>query len=342
MKMQGGAAMDRILEDLDALVGAGLITQDQAVAINVFETERYEEEREIAASRRVPLITEALGYLGAGLAAAAMGVLLSEQWSQLSTGARLAIPLASAVVLVIAGWLLREAAEPAFARFGAVLWALSVAATAWATAIFASDVMGLSDIQRDLEVGVVTTTLAVALYATRRTALQQLALGAGAMVLVTSIVRLPYADNLGGTSAENTAIGLAIWATAMVWMVLAYRGVLVPETLAYGLGAFVALQGAQAVSFANDTTSHAGMALGLLTGMGMIAASVWLRENVLLAFGAIGTFGFLVSTIDHFFRDTLGTPLVLLATGVILLAVAFLTMRLRRSAGPHPPTARAG
>ena len=88
------------------------------------------------------------------------------------------------------------------------------------------------------------------------------------------------------------------------------------------------------------------MLLGLVTAFALIAASVWLRENVLLVFGAIGAFGYLVATLKHFFGDSIGMPLVLLTTGAILLVVAFLTMRLRRTPGAHaarhhPPTAHA-
>ena len=328
--------MNRILEDLETLVSANLITEDQSKAILAFESQR----QRAASSQRVPLISEALGYLGAGLATAAMGVLLSDQWPELAVGVRLAIPLAGAVLLVIAGWLLRDSAEPAFARFGSVLWAMSVASTAWASSIFANDVLDISPAAQDVVIAVVVAALALLLYAMRRTVLQQIAMGAGVIALVTSVVSMRYPEIIGPeASGPNTAIGFAVWITAMVWLLLAYRKVLAPQPLAYGLGSFAALQAISAVSFAEGATGHVGMALGLLTAAGLIVASVWLHNNVLLIIGAVGGFRFLIETVDHFFRDTLGTPLVLLATGVILLVVAFLTMRLRRFTEHHPPAA---
>lgn len=324
--------MSRDPEDLDALVAAGLITEQQAQAIRAFDAEREGAVR----SQRVPLITEALGYLGAGLAAAALGVLLSDQWSDLAAGVRLSIPTIGAVLLLIGGWLLRDSTEPAFARFGSVLWALSVASASWAAAILAADILDVGEAGVAMTIGVVATAAGVALYAVRRTPLQQIALGAGLIVLVTSAV------HLWDPTSPAPAIGVAVWIVAVAWLVLAYRGVLVPRILAYGLGAFVALQGAQAVAIPEGTNGHAGMALGLLTAAVLIAASVWLREDVLLVFGAIGAFLFLVTTINHFFRDTLGTPLVLLITGVVLLAIAFLTMRLRRSTEHRSPAPRTG
>jgi len=326
--------MARILEDLETLVAANLITEDQAKAILAFESQRQRD----ATSQRVPLITEALGYLGAGLATAALGVLLSEQWPDLAVGVRLTIPAAGAVLLVVAGWLLRDTPEPAFARFGSVLWAMSVGSAAWAASVFANDVLDIRPAAQSVVIATVVAAPALVLYAMRRTVLQQIAMGAGVIAVVTSVVSLRYPETIGPeASGPNTAIGFAVWITAMVWLLLAYRRVLTPQFLAYGLGSFAALQAISAVSFSEGAAGHVGMALGLMTAAGLIVASVWLHNNVLLIIGALGGFRFLIETVDHFFRDTLGTPLVLLATGVILLVVAFLTMKLRRFSERHPP-----
>lgn len=325
---------------LEAWVEQGLISREQAVAIREYEDRTQEPERPLLSHGRVPLVTEALGYLGIGVAAAALVILLAEDWTTFPLGTRLAATFISTVVFIMAGWLLRTSDEPAFARFGSVLWALAVASAAWFTGILMVDGVEADDAVAAFTVGAVTTLIATSLYAMRREVLQLIVLAAGSATLVIGLVQLPL--DTGDTAAVQ--VGIALWVLALVWLTLTYRGVLVPRALAYGLGAFAALMGPDGWVTGGGEPIGGGLLLGLVTSFTLIAASVWLRENVLLVFGSIGAFGYLLGSLKHFFGDTMGMPLVLLTTGVILLVVAFLTMRLRRTpgahaAGHHPPTA---
>jgi len=221
-----------------------------------------------------------------------------------------------------------------------VLWALAVASAAWFTGILMVDGFEAEEAEVAAAVGAVATLAAGILYSMRREVLQLIALAAGSLTLVTGLVQLPM--DKGEDAAVQ--IGLAVWIGAVLWLALAYREVLIPRALAYGLGAFAVIQAPQGVASGDGGAIGAGLLLGLVTAFALIVASVWLRENVLLVFGSIGAFVYLLGTLKHFFGDTMGMPLVLLTTGAILLAVAFLTMRLRRTPGAHaarhrPPTA---
>src|SRR3989304_1563167 len=79
-------------------VDASLITSEQAEAIRAFEEVPAEP-------RRVPLIAEALGYLGAALALAAGIVALGDSWQDLSDAARLGALGGAVVVLPVGGFL---------------------------------------------------------------------------------------------------------------------------------------------------------------------------------------------------------------------------------------------
>ncbi|HEX9311548.1 MAG TPA: DUF2157 domain-containing protein, partial [Actinomycetota bacterium] len=70
---------------LDEWVRASLITEAQADAIRAFEDRK-------APRASVALITEALGYLGAALAAAAAAVLVGRSWNDASSGLRILLP----------------------------------------------------------------------------------------------------------------------------------------------------------------------------------------------------------------------------------------------------------
>lgn len=121
-----------------AWVDAGLLTADQADAIEAYE-------RGLAAAapvrpapgtpttgraRRVPAVAEALGYIGGVLAAAGLVLLLAQAWDSMTTAGRLGVSAAGAAVLTIAGIAVRpEPGDAALARLRAFLWLLASGAT---------------------------------------------------------------------------------------------------------------------------------------------------------------------------------------------------------------------
>jgi hypothetical protein len=60
-----------------------------------------------------------------------------------------------------------------------------------------------------------------------------------------------------------------------------------------------------------------------------MALSVILNQTVLLGMGVAGLFVYIPATIFEVFGETLGVPVALLITGLILLGVVVVTVRLR-------------
>jgi hypothetical protein len=81
------------------------------------------------AARRtgVRSVAEALGYLGGMLATIGLVLAVAQYWPDLALAGRLGISAAGAVVLLVAGWLVPEHAEPALARLRWFLWLASTA-----------------------------------------------------------------------------------------------------------------------------------------------------------------------------------------------------------------------
>jgi hypothetical protein len=121
----------------DEWVRASLITQTQADAIRTFEDRRTPRAS-------VTLITEALGYLGAALAAAAAAVLVGRSWNEASPGLRI-LPGVASLVMVAAGWSLRRTEDAAIARLASVLWLLAAGLSGWFGGQLASDGFNASD-----------------------------------------------------------------------------------------------------------------------------------------------------------------------------------------------------
>ena len=277
---------------------------------------------------RASLITEALGYLGAALAAAAAAVLVGRAWNDASSGLRILLPGAASLVMVAAGWSLRSSADAAIARLASVLWLIAAGLAGWFGGQLASDGFDASDRGVVLGVGIGATVTAVPLYLVRRRTLQQLAVIAGLMVLAAGT----FYGSVMSVALAYVVIGLA-W-TALGWMERAE-----PRRVSLTLGPLAGLTGALVAS--GDTT-NVGVWLGIAISVVLVAASVSLRHTPMLGLGVAGLFAFSVWAISYYFGATIGTPLVLLVAGVVVLTIAFVAARLRgltseRSSPPLEP-----
>src|SRR6266545_1960479 len=108
------------------------------------------------------------------------------------------------------------------------------------------------------------------------------------------------------------------------------RRLLIPARTAEVLGALAMLLGAETVR--GGELRSWGLALGLLSAAALVGAGAAARRTVLLSVGAVGLFVFLFdATLTRFGRGAT-VPLALLVTGgALLLVVAVLTGRIRRS-----------
>ena len=113
-----------VLDHLEAWETRELLTHDEAEAIRTFELQHEVVEH------RVPLLAEALGYLGAVLAVAAFFALIGPRWGDMEQPARLAILGGAIALTFVGGWMIRHEEESALARLSGVLLTLSVAAVA--------------------------------------------------------------------------------------------------------------------------------------------------------------------------------------------------------------------
>lgn len=289
-------------EKLHRWVAASLISPAEADAIQAFEARAREPE-----ARRVPMITEALAYVGAALAAAAAAVLLGDRWSELTPAVRVAAIAAGALVALAAGALVHRSGDPAMVRLTSVLWAVATGLFGWLAWLVAYDLLGHRGSVPALACGIAITVLGAALYAATRQALQQIALFVGILTTV------------GAALGDGTDTMLAVWAVGAAWLVLGASRRLPPERAAFIGGPLVVLWAPMALT---DGGQGVGMWLGLATAVALIVASLALHETVLLGFGTVGVFGYLIRVLVRLFGDTAAMPVALLVAGAIVIAVA--------------------
>jgi hypothetical protein len=302
-----------VRSSVDRWAAAGLITREQAEAIEAFE------RAGAPAPRRIPLVTEALGYLGAALALAAGVAFLGQIWDELSRVAELAILATGAVALWFGGWLVRGAEDPAPRRLMSVLWFLSVGV---ATGFFF--VLGSEDDPETawLVAGIGATLSGGVVWRARKTPLQLLAAFGGLEIAAVAGLLVAWEDVPGWT------VGAVVWALGLALVLAGWAGAVRPRTAAYAIGSLAAVVGPRIGEV------DWPMFVGLATGAGLMALSVAVHRTVLLGFGAVAVFIYLMGITLRYLGETIGAPLALLVAGGALLAVALVTARLRRLTTP--------
>jgi hypothetical protein len=306
-----------VVDDLDGMLqrwqASGIITPAQAERIRATEAPARLE-------RRIPLVAEVIGYLGAALVLSAAVALAAQFWSELDVVVRVALLLAVTALLVLAGWTIRHSEEPAFRRLTSFLWLAAVGGAGFLADVVATDALDI-ETGFSLPTGIAMTGLASVLWLVRRTAPQLVGVFAGVAFLVAGI-----SDVIEG----NDVFGMLLWVVGVGALVLARRKTIAPERTAYALSSGAILAGAQwaAVEVFSNTQGWA-LALGLASAIALQALSVAWRSPVLLGFGSAGVLLFLVQIVDEYLGDAIGGTAALLVAGVALLGVALIAIRLR-------------
>lgn len=308
---------------------AGLISADQVDAIAAHEETAAAEARAArlaahpppppARARRVPVVAEALGYLGGALALAGLGLVLSRFWPDWNVATRFGISAVTAALLVAGGFAVRDQSEPALVRLRSVLWLASTAATGLAAGVLVRDGFTEPDASRvALGVALAVGFQSGGLWQGRaERPLQQLTCHAAGAVAV---------GTLTAQFADEGLVGLGLVALGLAVIALNTRRALPNPELVDLVAAPTALVGAVLTS--NQWTA-AGMLLGLavafvLLAVAMVPGLAHARSDRLVV-GGLGAFALLQlapGTMGYFAeRAGLATGLVAWAVGAGVAAV---------------------
>lgn len=297
-------------EDLRRWVGAGLIDPDVAAAIETYESER-------SGNRRIGRGMEAIAYLGAVLILIALGVLAAEFWDRLVSWGRFVLGSIVALVLFIVGLVFGRADEPTIERAQTFAWFLTVPAVALTAYVAVSELEGVDDAATFVWVWLISLAAAAGLWWLRHSVLQTVAMGLASGLSVVAVVSL-------AEGVPDWAYGLSLAGLGVVWLLLTWGGWLRPVRTSYVLAA----AGILSIGFP-DTSELPWPLLGLGAGLALMALSVPLGQTVLLGMGVAGLFVYIPATILEVFGENLGVPVALLITGLILLGVVVVTVRMR-------------
>jgi hypothetical protein len=317
---------------------AGLITTEQAEAI-VEQERRWAAQTAQAAQAaqtvqtgsdggrpregepttgRLPLVVEALGYIGGVLSLVGAVLLLSRYWTDMSLAVRLGLGVAVSLVLMVAGLVLHET-DPALVRLRWSLWLLSSAAAGVTTGLLALDGF-------DAEAPIVVA-LAVAVVV----GLQNAFLWAGRMRPVQQALALASIPVIAGAAAAQvagmTVTGLVVALAGVVVLGTGLSGRTVLPALTDGIGAVALVAG---VALTIDDRTGPGLLAVIAVAAGLMALALLPRgveresERVVLSvIGIVTMVQALPQTLAWFSRDAgIATGLVLAAVGAGMMLVA--------------------
>lgn len=164
----------RVEEHLQRWAEAGLVTAEQADRLRAHDAAE-------PSGRWTARLAEALGYVGASLALTALLVVVDDFWADLDVwGHATLLGLLTIVLLGVGAWI-RDRSERSVQRLTSVVWFGSVAAFSALVGVVCGDGLDWSYRTTTFAVGVGTSVYAGALWRSRPTALQQVALAIGAV-----------------------------------------------------------------------------------------------------------------------------------------------------------------
>ena len=276
--------------------------------------------------RRVPLLAEAVGYIGAILVLAGLSVAVSKRWEDIPTGARLAILGSTTLVLLGIGWLIRESLEPALARLAGVTWAVSVATFAGSAAVV-NQFYDTSSETAFVTIATSSALYAAALWLIHRHAIQHAVTFGGVLVATASIITWLVNE------PDGWMIAIPFWVIGIAWAAAGWRGWLTPHLVAVPLGLLVALIAPSGIEL-----SGLRFGLGLTTAAAVMALSVAAGFTLGLGLASIAMLGYVVGSVTYYFGDTLGVPASLAVAGIVILGLAAAAARWHWFGSKHPPT----
>jgi hypothetical protein len=313
-----------VLESVSALVSAGDINEAELTAA-------YREGAGGESIDRQTRYSTVLYFIGGGVVVIGLVALIAQVWDDLGSVMHVAVTLGSGMVAFTAGVLLSRrqwlgAAGPAFFLIAALVLPFGLAVTL-DEAGFQPDRFGWQSLISLVLMGAFAA--AYVLFRSNSLLLYAIGYATWAFFAITGWIAgpTPGLDDFEFFEYRALAVGLS-------YLLLAYSFSETPRRelsgILYGFGTMTFLGAAFALG--GWTPSQNAFWELVFPGLvfAVLYASVHLKSKALLTFGSLFLASYLVKITSEYFSDSLGWPLALVISGMMLMGVGYLTLRLKR------------
>jgi hypothetical protein len=289
-------------------------------------TDPGEQNRDQRTERRVSLVIESLATVGAILVLAGSGISISQRWLLVTDWGRVGILTGVAIGFLITGFLVRWFTASATQPLTELMWCASAGCVAGAAAITAAGVYRQPAAMTLLIASGTAAIYSIALWLMCRREMLMVVAFAGLVGALCGAIPVAVAD-----ATPWLAAGLGLWLFGLAWTAL---GWLYPEPLgtSISVGAALALIGPTLALHQTDWA----YVVGIATAAAVMAVSVPLRNVVLVAFGSCALLGYIAAVVLEYADRWVGVPESLVIIGLVLIAIAIVTVRLGRASHQGP------
>ncbi len=278
--------------------------------------------------RGLPLLAEALSYLGILLVTSSGAFVVVHFWHRLGTAGRIGVGLVVTAVGFGAAAIVNRNADAGSVRVAAFLRLCATGGVAIVAGVTA-DALGSKDAATTaLVVGLAAFAANLLLWRNRDRPLAFLGALAG---LVVSAVALVAVVGVEPTPSES---GAGVMVASLALAACGFFGVIHPSRLAAVLGEAGALTGALVI--AGDHPG-AGAPIGLLLAIGGLVLGLVTAQRAVVGVALVGFLVFLFEALSLFVHGA-ASAFAVLVVGIVLVVVALQTS----SRGRRPPRDRTG
>jgi len=313
-----------LLESVSTLAAAGDLSEAELTAA-------FRDGAGGDAAERQTRYSTVLYFIGGGVVVIGIVALIAQIWNDLGSVMHVVVTLGSGIAAFTVGVLLSRrqwlgAAGPAFFLIAALVLPLGLAVTL--------DEAGLhpDHLQWQSLISVVLMGAFAAAYLLfRSNSLLLYAIGYAtwAFFAITGWIvgPNPGLDDFEFFEYRALAVGLSYLILAFAFADTERRPL---SGILYGLGAVSFLGAALALGGWKPSQNVFWELVFPGLVFGVLYASVHLKSKALLTFGSLFLASYLVKITSEYFSDSLGWPLALVISGMMLMGVGYLTFRLKR------------
>lgn len=276
---------------------------------------RRESVSRAPAMRRVVLVAEALGYVGAMAFLAGSIAVIVQREIHVSDRQHVLAYAAAGGLFLLGGFIARKSRKPKVKPLAGILWFLSVGSFAGAV-IYSSGTVPMGR-GTTLAVGVAISLCSAFVWLAERRALENITLFAGLVLTICGAI------GLAASPPPLVAYALILWMFGLLWAWAGWREYIEPGRLTLASGVALALI---APSFAAGEYGSLYV-IGIATAGAAMVASGPLQNASLLVLGTLAASSYAAWAVIRYFHEPLGIAAAVAITGVLIIVLAVVNAR---------------